>query len=716
MSRATAARPWCILIGVPGLLKPVASRFSWALPCLIGVAGFLLVVGPSVLDPANVGWLRRGDAMTHYLGWSFFRHAPWTIPPGLNPNYGLELSSSILYTDSIPLLALLFKPLSPWLPEPFQYSGMWLLACFILQGWFAWVLIGLVTPRPALRLAGCALFVFAPPMLFRLAGHWALASQWIVIAALVLAFRPSRRHQSASWTLLVVVATLVHTYLFVMAAAIWISSWAADLWAGRRRFIVLALEALAVPASVLTALWLAGFFAVGEGKSMGGFGYYRLNLVSPINSLGWSYVLPAFQWQLGDYEGFAYFGLGGLLAALVALHAAGRLRARGELTFRREWLPLGLVLLGLTVFAVSNKVGIGMQDYTYPLPQWLVLKFGMLRASGRLFWPAFYVVLFAVTALIIRAYPARVSLGILVAATAVQVVDTSAGWRRASITHGRQRTAIRSPLTSGFWFDAPTIYRRVRLVPPGNFLPNWDVISDYAARQGLATDAIYAARVDQDRATALLNETMTRLADGTFDSRTFYILQGGTARQVPCALTPGRDQLALVDGFWVLMPEWKARFGDRYAGEVRLGCPLLEAQGAPLTFTSGAESQAALASGWSSPEAWGTWSVGPRSTINLHLRGPASALEFSAGPFIRPGPPLRVDVSLNGRPATTWEIAPDPEPRNYRLALPPDQRSDKERRVQVSFAYSDTRSPSSLGQSGDSRQIALALLQVRAVR
>ena len=414
-------------------MRNLRRRLFWVPPCLIGAAAFLAVVGPGVLSPTNVGWLRaRPDSMTHYLGWVFFRQSPWTVPLGLNPSYGLELGSSIVYSDSIPLLALMFKPMSQCLPEPFQVHGH--VAARVLSSsrpCSAGSSSGLATPRTSLRLAGCALFVFAPPMLFRLAGHWALVGHWTILAALALALRPGRRRQVAYWALLGAVAALVHMYLVVMVSGIWLGAWGGDVCCRGRRRRELALEMAVVPIAVLTAMWQAGVFAVAEGKSAGGFGAFRFNLVAPVNAFGWSFVLPDLKWQPGDYEGFAFFGLGALLAGIVALHAAIRLRARGRLTLPREWVPLGLALLGFTVFAASNNVGVGLHDFPYPLPPWIGPVAGLVRASGRLFWPVFYALLLAVVALIVRAYPARVSLGLLTAAVAIQVVDTSAGWRNA---------------------------------------------------------------------------------------------------------------------------------------------------------------------------------------------------------------------------------------------------------------------------------------------
>ena len=86
------------------------------LPLLLGVLAFFLVIGPRALDPQNIAWLKEGDPATHYLGWLYFRHAPWAFPLGLNPSYGLELGSAVIFSDSNPLLALLVMASSKLAP------------------------------------------------------------------------------------------------------------------------------------------------------------------------------------------------------------------------------------------------------------------------------------------------------------------------------------------------------------------------------------------------------------------------------------------------------------------------------------------------------------------------------------------------------------------------------------------------------------------------
>lgn len=196
-------------------------RVTALLPVLLGILAFFIVVGPRALNPMNIAWLEGGDSATHYLGWAFFRHSPWTFPLGLNPSYGLELSNAVIFSDSNPLFALIFKPFSALLPEPFQYFGFWFLTCFILQSWFGWKLTGLVSRNVVLQLLGAGLFLFVPAMIIRMGVHLSLAGHFLVLAALYLALRPFTQKRCLAWGALLGATALVHAYLLAMVALIW---------------------------------------------------------------------------------------------------------------------------------------------------------------------------------------------------------------------------------------------------------------------------------------------------------------------------------------------------------------------------------------------------------------------------------------------------------------------------------------------------------------
>ena len=100
----------------------------------LGFLWYLQMGGGPTLNPTNTSWAFYGDWRQHWLGWQFFREAPWTFPPALLPTLPYPVGTAIGFTDSNPLVSVLLKPFSPWLPAEAQFIGLWLALCFALQG------------------------------------------------------------------------------------------------------------------------------------------------------------------------------------------------------------------------------------------------------------------------------------------------------------------------------------------------------------------------------------------------------------------------------------------------------------------------------------------------------------------------------------------------------------------------------------------------------
>ncbi|MGN1206112.1 MAG: DUF6311 domain-containing protein, partial [Eubacterium sp.] len=90
--------------------KDTRLRIYFLIGAVIGTILFMAIYGVRVLNFTYDGWLLTGkDLQQHYLGWKFFRKAPWSFPLGMHDFFTNPDSISVLYTDSIPLFALFFK-------------------------------------------------------------------------------------------------------------------------------------------------------------------------------------------------------------------------------------------------------------------------------------------------------------------------------------------------------------------------------------------------------------------------------------------------------------------------------------------------------------------------------------------------------------------------------------------------------------------------------
>ena len=225
-----------------------------------------------------------------------------------------------MYTDSLPIIAIPLKFVSPLLPDQFQYFGAWIYASFFLQGYFAWKLLKRSIEAPIVRVIASTLFLIAPIFLYRLvhegSGHVGLFGQFLVLWAINLHFAQDAKKMS--WIVLIAVSIFTCVALFPIVFFIFFLSQAFKFFwkASDARLAILLHFFLAVAVSLIF-LWVSGGFAVSDTRS-GGLGVYRSSLTSLIDAAAfgdfqWSGVLPNISDFAGSQEGFAFLGLTGLL-------------------------------------------------------------------------------------------------------------------------------------------------------------------------------------------------------------------------------------------------------------------------------------------------------------------------------------------------------------------------------------------------------------------
>ncbi|WP_347904603.1 DUF6311 domain-containing protein [Pseudomonas purpurea] len=680
------------------------------IPVLMGVLAFFMVIGPRVLDPQNIAWLENGDPATHYLGWAFFRQSPWTFPLGLNPSYGMELGNAIIFSDSNPLLALLFKPFAAWLPQPFQYFGFWLLACFVMQAWFAWKLLGLVTDSIVLRMLGIGLFLFSPPMMLRMGAHLSLAGHFLILAALYLALHPQLQRRRGVWGLLLSVTALVHAYLLAMVALIWLADLFGKYLLGKLPRRTAVTEGLLLFGVVGLCCWQAGYFSVGAGTISGGFGAYRMNLSALVDSNGWSYVLQDIPGAPDDYEGLNFLGLGAIFLAICALVILLQGRSGFVAAVRRRPMLL-LALVGLTLFAMSNQIGFGLFEFHYPLPSVVISAANVFRASGRMFWPVFYVILFAIFFLVVRGNSPRAAVCLLAVALVAQVLDTRGGW--LGLRHNRMMapaSAWATPMHDPFWASAAAHYQKIRSLQPQNQPAGWSAIATYASLHGLPTDAAYLGRMG-NKALKQARRTATQVLDsGQYAADALYILDTRALQQGGQHINTQTDLLARIDGFIVLAPGWK-QCADCLAVQGVDNPLALLAPVTPGERQLFNQVSTQLVSGWSVPEAWGTWSNQTEAEIALRVSAPVHSLTLDAIVFVQPNHPTQdLIVTINNVQALSARlIKADGNPIEIPLTPALQQAIAADGMMRIRLQLPNAISPKALGMGGDDRRLGLGL-------
>lgn len=510
--------------------------FSLTIGVALGSAFFIQVFNLKVLIPTEIGWLMQGDWEWHFIGWHIFRSEPWHFPLGKLTNFWFPIGTTIGYTDSIPLLALLLKPWSVLLPTNFQYFGLWFYSCFILQGIFAALLLRLLTPHLILQTLGIIFFIIHPVLLHRFS-HLALCAHWLVLAGLWLYFKPWPHATAYTplklWWLFTGLAATIHPYLTVMVSGLAVAFYA-NWWLIERRgtLVTAGLQLVFLGITILFLWWIIGYFMIENSQDLSGqsFGHYSMNLLAPL--------LPQQDWSrlfqelpvatTGQYEGFNYLGAGVLL---LGAWSGYELSQRPPMrTTLNKLFCLGIVCLGFTLLAVSNKVTLG---------PWTILEFkadflntlAIFRSSGRFFWPVNYALLFLILQLLIRRNRHLVKLTVfyLSLGLIIQEIDF---YPKHLVYHHLLREpqtqfSWQNPLQSAWWHLALPHYQHLTFIPPiacGEEAAPFGPVSLLAGKYGLTINTGRVARAEVDKTMQYCQQLFQEVRTGQVKADTIYLI------------------------------------------------------------------------------------------------------------------------------------------------------------------------------------------------
>lgn len=535
----------------------------------IGAAAFHFCVGFPAVGPQTPDWLFSGpDSSANFIGWHLFRASSWEMPPGSLSAMGYPVGTSVALTDSIPLVAIVLKMFHDVLPATFQYFGVWLLLCFLLQALFGALLIRTVTDNVLLCMLGAALLTLSPAIAHRL-NHMALCAHWLLLAALWLNRRhakvssPSWRHLTG-WGLLVVMAAGTHPYLTVMVLAIAAATILACPVARPMALVRHVASVGALTAVAVGIWWAGGYFVVPDTQNLesAGFGVLSWNALAPLIPPEGALTfgrMPLSTAHYEQHEGFSYAGLGALLIFALAL-----LLLRPRHRPSKPDLALGLACLGLTIFALSPVVTIGSRTvFTYPLEWWGPLT--TFRASGRMFWPVLYCLIFASVAIVIRRLPVAVATLVLAAAVALQAADIGGVYRLKRAGYAVQ---LSDPLASRFWdvvlprYHHIVLYPTAMCAPPGSGI-DYRFFALHGGYSGTTVNGGFAARYDVDGLRQYCQALQLDLQNGSVSDDTIYVVAPGMEALFKTATL---EMTCLpVDGFAVCVTR---RSHAAWAGEI----------------------------------------------------------------------------------------------------------------------------------------------------
>ena len=543
--------------------SPRELKIAWTLSLSNGFIAFCYVAGTSSLNPLNTNWIYHGinaDPIQHFFGWLFYKNSDWSLPIGRNVTYGDYLGSSIVYSDSIPIAAIISKVVAEFTTTDFQYFGIWLLICFILQSFFAIRIAQLYTRDWMLLILVGALLICTPVFLWRIQAHFALSAHFLIIAGIYAIFKSYKRDSDESllWVIILTLACLIHPYLLGMLLILWFGAIADSLIKKRVRRRTIVRNCILILANIVFLSTVVAGYDFTHSNSMKGtgvaYGVYRWNPASILVPYGKSLFLSGVIPQSGNFDSFSYFGLGIIFIFIVNLLLRNWRGIKfGLFLNENQFTVLSFALLIL--FAISNNVAIADFRFSYDIPKWTSDLFSVFSSSARFIWPVTYSFLFLMIIAVLRTRRRGFGVIVLSLCLFMQMTDLLP-----------LREDLRLYLNNNISKDFKTLeseeiaqalesgkYSRIVVIPTSREGFGFPEVTQLAYTYGLSTNSVYLARVDGEKINLQRKKVYRELKSGNLESRSIYVLSQSQFSEIRGFLIPDAVVIQEQEFFFIFL-------------------------------------------------------------------------------------------------------------------------------------------------------------------
>lgn len=501
----------------------------------------------------HVNWIydKGGDPFQHQLGWEFFRNEPWHFPIGSIGSVNYPFGSNLTFMDSIPLLAIPFKLISPILEQRFQYFGLWEFISIFMQFTIGICIFSEFTDSWIAKILGGVLLVLSPPMIWRAFTHSSLTAHWLILLSVWLIIRTYRDKSVPRWIWPVIfsISILTHLYLFAMLLPLWVVS-QYFRYQKTKKIKPILIDFLILIISSSVVAWGLGIFELG-GTDLGkwGYGYYSWNINGFFNPMSTSSVIEGISnGTKGQYEGYSYLGLGIIILLIISFYI---LSQRENLHAHKKFFyPMLIVSIFYIFFALSNQIYLNDKlIWEYQISdQWMKL-ISTFRSSGRFIWPVFYLIfLFPIITIIKNTKkPAY----LLLIALFIQAIDIQPLYTSRGISHFVE---YHSPLISEFWQEAGENNNSIILYPvDGSVFNTYEPIAEYAQQNQMNINWVYSARNNQRALEEFTESEINQLKNGNANPTALYIFYNDTGYQVLNGISSDKTVICDIDGYRIAL-------------------------------------------------------------------------------------------------------------------------------------------------------------------
>jgi len=671
----------------------------------------------------NTEWLFTGDdRSTHQIGWFFFKNDIWRFPLGSNPNFGNEIGNSIIYSDSIPIFALLFKLINFLLPEKFQYFSIWFILCFFLQGVLSYFLILNFTKNKKIAVILSFLFLLFPPALYRIDWHPALFAHWILILTVLLVFK-KENVKDIHWILLILLTSLIHFYFTVIVLIIFnsikIFNFISKKIKPKNYFTIF----LKCHLSLVLLMYLVGYFEVRLIDTFAlGFGNFKINLLSIFDStisqenMSWSLILPGFNLSYGEeLEGFNFLGIGGIF--LIALGFFIFIKDKDLRLSINKRINNGVYfsLILIAFLSLSNSIAIGnLIILNIPLFDFFYGPLSIIRSSGRLFWIISYFTLFLSIYLISLKFKNKSSIIFLVIVL-IQLADISKGLIYY-INKGKNYQEI--SVNDIFWKNKEVKQlKKIITTNPANYNKHFDKLAYYIEDNKIKkTNLVKMARIDRSKAAKNRYKLAENFSKNNLENDTLYIIDNVGHLLILREIFKN-DQVGFFfkDNLWLMIKDKEYLMNSKdkeILNKLNIYEPIFFKE-KKLKFK---DNNSFVGLGWShNLNDNGIWSEGKTSNLlfKFNERKKNILFEMNVIPFINEkNKEIDIEVLVNGKfnNKIKFKLEDNSQAKKKKVIFEIKKENIKENIVNIEFKNKRPISPFDMLLSPDSRKLNFLLL------
>jgi hypothetical protein len=686
--------------------SPVFESFIFS-TVLIYVSSGLRVINPKYSD-----WLSFGDG-TAEISWEFFRNQPlFQFPLGLNPQYGLEVSSTAAFDGQIPIMSFVLHPFANLLPGRFQYYGLFIFFTFALNYYFAKKIFQYLEFNRYHSTISGILLATSPVILNRFIEntHYSLTSAWIIFAAILLSLQ--RNIKFVSWIFVISFSILIHLYLLPFVIIIFLFTLFFEINNKMVKidyiFVIAALTAISILLMSVTGYFFGGI----SGKDVG-YGLFRSTLLSLIDSSGWSKLLPDIPEPDGAYEGFAFIGTATIILLFINLILINKVKnAKASLNFNPIWISTIILFL----FSLSNKIAIGkLEIFTFPIPNFISFITNTFRSSGRFSWLLVFVLfIYAVYSLRLKLSDKTFSI-LLTSVLLLHIVDIRP--QLISQKSTKFQTSFDSDLKNMAWQSISQCYKKLRVYPPTVGVDNYYAFLNIAYKQNLGINTGRFSRVNQNTILGAYDLMHKEFNTGIYRTDSFYVFTN--AEFVLPEIVDYHKNLAIhtlnddsaygeLNGYAFIAPNLQncPEGSSLKTAAKGFGAPETQKyRGERLIFGNNLDTSKYVLIGFSALEDWGVWSVDEVSKINFNTDDLYKFNSININARDLASPANEFSVSLNDSKIGTCYFST----KFTTCSLPFNFKSLKTNIITLSFVPKIIRSPKDLGLSEDTRNLGFGM-------